>query len=83
MYLHIGASVVVNLNQVVAIIDLRSASVEALLGSEPQPSVIDIAEGEAKSLVITDSQLFLSPISSLTLKRRSAQLTEGLATELS
>lgn len=75
MFLHLGTDMVVSLKQVIAILDLRSAgspeqarSMVATLGRKKR--VIDIAHGDPKSLVLTDTEAYLSPISSLTLKKR-------------
>lgn len=76
VFLHVGTDVVVSLKQVIAILDLRTAgspeqarNMVATLGRKKR--VIDIANGDPKSLVLTDTEAYLSPISSLTLKKRS------------
>lgn len=75
MFLHVGTDVVVSLKRVVAILDMKSAgstesTQEFLDYLKSQGKVTDISSGDAKSLVLTDSEAFLSPISSLTLKKR-------------
>lgn len=75
MFLHVGTDVVVSLKRVIAILDLRSAGSneatrEFLAQLKSQKRVTDISNGEAKSLVLTENEAFLSPISSLTLKKR-------------
>lgn len=75
MFLHVGTDVVVSLKRVVAILDIRSAgSTEAtrafIAHLKSQKKVTDISGGDPKSMVLTDSEAFLSPISSLTLKKR-------------
>lgn len=75
MFLHVGTDVVVSLKRVIAILDLKSAGStdatrEFIEHLKSQKRVNDIAGGDAKSLVLTDSEAFLSPISSLTLKKR-------------
>lgn len=75
MFLHVGTDVVVSLKRVIAILDLKSAGSsdatrEFLNLLKSQKKVTDISGGDAKSLVLTDSEAFLSPISSLTLKKR-------------
>jgi len=81
MYLHVGTDVVVNLRQVIAILDLRSAgrgpaTAELLDRLRREGRLTDISAGAAKSLVLTRSGGILSPISSTTLKRRSAASAE-------
>jgi regulator of extracellular matrix RemA (YlzA/DUF370 family) len=75
MFLHVGTDVVVSLKRVIAILDLKSAgSTEAtqtfLKKLKRQKKVTDISGGDPKSIVLTDTEAFLSPISSLTLKKR-------------
>lgn len=76
MFLHVGTDVVVSLKQVIAILDLRSAGMsgstqEFLTSLRHQRRITDISGGDPKSLVLTDTEAYLSPISSLTLKKRS------------
>lgn len=87
MFLHVGADVVVSLKQMVAILDLRS-----IQGAEPtreflsqaygRKRVFDVASGDPKSLVLTDEGIYLSPISSLTLKKRAINLSNIVLTDL-
>lgn len=76
MFLHLGADVVVSQKRVIAILDLRTAGASEdtrafLEALRAQKRVVTVAEGEPKSLVLTDHEAYLSPISSLTLKKRS------------
>jgi hypothetical protein len=76
MFLHVGADVVVSVKHVVAIFDLRSstraeATREFIRLAHNDKQITDIAGGEPKSLVLTDSRIYLSPISSLTLMKRA------------
>lgn len=87
MFLHVGADVVVSLKRVVAIMDLRSsreaeATREFLTLAHSEKRVVDVALGIAKSLVVTDGPVYLSPISSLTLKKRADFLNSNVVTEL-
>ena len=86
MFLHLGTDVVVSLKQVIAILDLRSAGLaeptrELMASLHQKKRVVDIANGEAKSLVLTDAGAYLSPISSLTLQRRCDFLNTKVITE--
>lgn len=83
MFLHLGADVVVSLKKVVAILDLRTAGTaestrEFLQLSRSEHRTYDISQGDPKSLVLTDQEIYLSPISSLTLKKRGDSVAEGL-----
>lgn len=77
MFLHIGSDVMVPAKEIIAIINL-----ETIRKGEATWEFLSIAEGErrieavvpknkAKSVVITDSKVYLSPISSNTLRNRS------------
>lgn len=76
MFLHLGADVVVGINRIISILDLRTAgrseaTREFLQLCRSQNRILEIAEGTPKSIVVTDREVYLSPISSLTLKKRS------------
>lgn len=76
MFLHVGADVVVSLKKVVAILDLRSsregeATRQFLALRQSNQQVSDISGGDPKSIVVTDDEVYLSPISSVTLKKRT------------
>jgi hypothetical protein len=87
MFLHVGADVVISLKRVVAILDLRSsrdseATKEFMTLAHRERRVTDIANGEAKSLVLTDMEIYLSPISSITLKKRADFLSTNHVLDL-
>lgn len=87
MFLHVGADVVVSLKRVVAILDLRSSKEaestrEFLAMAQRERRILDVASGEPKSVVLTDTNVYLSPISSLTLKKRADFLSSNIITEL-
>lgn len=87
MFLHVGADVVVSLKQMVAILDLKSiqgaeSTREFLSQAYGRKQVIDVAGGDAKSLVLTDDGIYLSPISSLTLKKRADFHNNTVLTDL-
>lgn len=87
MFLHVGADVVVSLKRVIAILDLRSSlsaesTREFLKLLQGKRRVTDISGGDAKSMVLTDSEVYLSPISSLTLMKRATFLDGSAALDL-
>ncbi|MCG0238461.1 MAG: DUF370 domain-containing protein [Firmicutes bacterium] len=87
MFLHLGADVVVSLKEVISILDLRTAGKaeatrEFLQACRAQNRVVQIADGEPKSVVVTDRHVYLSPISSLTLKKRSLSQYGRIITKL-
>lgn len=80
MFLHLGADTVIPLKQVIAIADLKlfrsTVNDEFLNTMREENMIVDVSEGNAKSFVVTDKIVYLSAISSLTLKKRSGYLSE-------
>lgn len=81
MFLHLGADTVIPLRDVIVITDFKtvqSAINDDFLSIMQAESLInDISEGNAKSFVVTDKVVYLSAISSATLKKRSSFLSDG------
>lgn len=77
MYLHLGGDIVVAKKEIIAIIDLKStsqaaASKEFLQIVENEGLIRRIAPvGKEQSAVVTFHNVFLSPISSVTLYKRN------------
>ena len=87
MFLHVGADVVVSLRRIIAILDLKSvnaaeSSREFVHLAQREKRVVDVTSGDVKSLVLTDNEAYLSPISSLTLKKRADFLSSNIITDL-
>jgi extracellular matrix regulatory protein B len=87
MFLYVGTDVVVSIKQVVAILDARSAregeaTRQFLSLRQGEKRITDIAGGSPKSIVVTEERVYLSPISSLTLKKRSEQMIGKVITSL-
>jgi len=79
MFIHLGANVLVPIKEVIAIIDVKmkdsaESMVEFLNIADEEGFVVNIEEGETKSYVVTSKHVYYSPISSLTLKKRSHYL---------
>lgn len=79
LFLHIGENVSVLAKDIIFILDLESinagiASREFVEICQDEGLVTVIGPGDAKSLILTSKQAYLSPISSLTLAGRSKQL---------
>jgi len=83
MFLHLGSDVIVPKTDIVAIIDLQSvsqavASKEFLQVAQDEGFVRRIAEeGKEKAFVLTTEFVYLSPISSVTLFKRSNYIGEA------
>lgn len=76
MFLHLGGETVVLTRELVAIINLENALTadstrEFMKVVEEEGFVQDLSEGSPKSCVVTDRYVYLSPISSTTLKKRA------------
>ncbi|WP_462410032.1 extracellular matrix regulator RemB [Neobacillus sp. Marseille-QA0830] len=77
MYLHIGEDLNIRAKDIIAILDKESANnselVEEFLNHH-QKKVINLSKNPYKSIVITFDKVYLSPIASGTLKKRSSQI---------
>ena len=83
MFVHLGGEKVIRMSELIAILDLsteQSVTVhsEYIAHAEQKNAVEKIGEEAPKSLVITDSKLYYSPISSTTLKKRVQAMNERL-----
>lgn len=85
MFLHIGGDVVIPLKNVIAIFDIDSTTVskdtkEFLKIAEEEGFIESISYDLPKSFIITEtdkkSKIYLSPISSVTLQKRSGFVNE-------
>ncbi|AGK99634.1 extracellular matrix regulator RemB [Desulfoscipio gibsoniae] len=76
MFLHLGGDVIVPKKDIVAILDIRSQSSaitrEFLDMAKDEGFIVNISEpGKEKTYIITGSEIYLSPISCTTLKKRA------------
>lgn len=80
MFIHLGGDVIVPKEEVVAIIDLESASKasstrEFLSVAKEEGFVINICQlDRAKSFIVTEKNVYYSPISSATLLKRGSSI---------
>lgn len=88
MFLHLGGDVSVLQKDIIGIFDLAVAEKNG-----PAKELLEIAKGEkslysiamnekAKSFIVTDSKIYLSPISSITLMKRALNRDEQNETDL-
>lgn len=78
MYIHVGEDVLVRARDVVAIIDKESAITSNYAEEcieRKDDSVINLAKGSYKSMVVTTEKVYFSPLASSTLKKRSQKLS--------
>lgn len=76
MFIHIGDDQVIRSKDVVAIIDhtlISSSSIieEMIYNQRKEKNVVETQTQEAKAIVITDDQIYFSPLSVMTLKKRA------------
>ncbi len=77
MYLDIGGDVILHWEDIIVIIDSKPWKSSPpnntfLRNAMEHGQVNDISLGEPKSYVITEGKVYISPISTVTLKRRIA-----------
>ncbi|MGG3736506.1 extracellular matrix regulator RemB [Aeribacillus pallidus] len=74
MYVHVGGDVMVQMKEIIAILDYSvmddSIEMETWLTAN-EKKVIRLSKRITKSIVITDHKIYLSPLASTTLKKRS------------
>ncbi|MBF7081368.1 DUF370 domain-containing protein [Desulfallas sp. Bu1-1] len=76
MFLHLGGDVIVPKKDIIAILDIRSKSSavtkEFLEIASDEGFIVNISKpGNEKTYVITNNEIYLSPISCTTLKKRA------------
>lgn len=85
MFLHIGGDVVIPEKNIVAILDIETTTISDetkhfLKVSEETKLIQSISEDLPKTFIVTESEkkykIYLSPISSMTLMKRSGFLEE-------
>ncbi|MBP2655666.1 MAG: hypothetical protein H6Q73_3235 [Firmicutes bacterium] len=80
MFLHLGADTIVPLKSLIAITDVKNGlsgiNSDFLKVMHEESLISDVSDGNAKSFVVTDKMVYLSPISSLTLKKRANFITD-------
>ncbi|MBS4212389.1 MULTISPECIES: extracellular matrix regulator RemB [Neobacillus] len=77
MYIHIGEDLNIRAKDIISILDKDSVKNSELAGEflqRHQDKVINLSKNPFKSVVITFDKVYLSPIASGTLKRRSSQM---------
>lgn len=79
MFIHLGEDVVIRANDVVAILDwqLSDNLNDDVKRFKDKEKLVDIGKNLTKSIVVTNDTLYLSPLSSLTLKRRAEASIES------
>lgn len=82
MFIHLGSDNMIASDQIVAIFNIESSvdsSIQEILDKSQGKNLVVIGTRDiAKSLVLTNDKIYLSPISSLTLMKRSRSVYEGV-----
>lgn len=81
MYIHLGGDKIIRSSELVAIFDISiekssKISKQYITYSKQEINLEIIGEEEAKSIVVTKSTVYYSPISSTTLKKRANVLSD-------
>lgn len=75
MFLHLGADMIIPLKSVISISDRKEDASpinnDFLHIMSEEGMIVDVSGGNVKSFVVTDDKVYLSAISSLTLKKRA------------
>ena len=78
MYIHIGEDLNIRAKDVILILDKESANQSPLVKEflkQQSERVINLSKNPYKSVIITYDKVYLSPIASGTLKKRSNQMS--------
>lgn len=80
MFIHLGGDTLISSKDIIAIISVENVSDtdcrKVLLKGLNQKEIKRIDPENCKSIIITDKKIYLSPISSLTLKKRAEFVNE-------
>ncbi|KYO67252.1 extracellular matrix regulator RemB [Thermovenabulum gondwanense] len=74
MFIHIGKNTVIKSRDVIAILDsstAKSAATSEFLQIAKEEGFVKSEEKEGKSIIITEKNIYFSPISSITLLKRA------------
>lgn len=75
MYIHLGGDTVIRSRELIAILDLSGDKSDGALSffthENQEKQVVKIGEEETKSLVVTRTATYYSPVSAATLKKRT------------
>ena len=78
MYIHIGEDLNIRAKDIISILDKESANQSSLVREflkQQSERVINLSKNPYKSVIVTYDKVYLSPIASGTLKKRSNQMS--------
>ncbi|MEH7381990.1 extracellular matrix/biofilm biosynthesis regulator RemA family protein [Bacillus sp. JJ1533] len=79
MFIHLGDNVMVRSSDVITILDrqlLKSSSIVNEFLDVQKDRVVELSNGNTKSVVVTVDKVYFSPLSSSTLKKRSQHVSD-------
>ncbi|MEK5440135.1 MULTISPECIES: extracellular matrix regulator RemB [Fredinandcohnia] len=79
MFIHLGDNVMVRSSDVITILDrqlLKSSSIVNEFLDVQKDRVVELSNGNTKSVVVTVDKVYYSPLSSSTLKKRSQHVSD-------
>ncbi|MDQ0297622.1 molybdopterin/thiamine biosynthesis adenylyltransferase [Salibacterium salarium] len=80
MFIHLGGDTVIRSKDVITIVDQdthdSSSITQQFLASREESDIERISSEQTKSVVVTTEKIYLSPISTLTLKRRAQVVSD-------
>jgi hypothetical protein len=82
VFIHLGGDTLVESKKIITILNVETAlgansSKEFLKTAQEEGFIVNQDQKEYKSIIVTDKEIYLSPISTLTLKKR-ASFVDGL-----
>jgi hypothetical protein len=84
LFVHLGGNTLVRSKSIVALINIENepekiSAAPFLKQLEPQGTLVKLENG-SKSMIVTEDKVYLSPISTMTLKKR-ADFVDNLAAD--
>ncbi len=79
MFIHLGENVIIQTNDVVAILDrqlIKSSTIVNEFLEKQVNKIVELTSGDTKSVVVTVDRIYFSPLSSNTLKKRAQHLLD-------
>ncbi|KIL49192.1 extracellular matrix regulator RemB [Jeotgalibacillus soli] len=81
MYIHIGEDAMVRMGDIVAIMDAQSLEASQIMErflKDNDSAIVDLCRNGCKSIIITDFKIYLSPLASATLKKRTEKMSKPI-----
>ncbi|HHY74942.1 MAG TPA: DUF370 domain-containing protein [Bacillus bacterium] len=81
MFIHLGENIVIQMKEIIAIVNKDLVKESAMLSefvevNMKKNNIVTISNGTVKSIVITESKVYFSPLSTVSLKKRSQYASE-------